>query len=167
MERVRIGLLSDTHGYLDSSISACFADCDEIWHAGDIGSLDVLEGLRRLKPVRAVFGNIDGDAVRAEAPLDLEWECGGLRVYMTHINDARARREIGRRHADVFVCGHSHVLKAGRDPKLGVLHLNPGACGNQGFHETRTVLRFRLEAGRVDSVEAIALGPRGRRRATP
>jgi uncharacterized protein len=166
---VRIGLLSDTHGFLDEAVYSYFAECDEIWHAGDFGTVDVLRDLRAFKPLRGVFGNVDGADVRAEAGYDLEWDCEGLSVYMTHIGgrpgayDTRARKELANRRPGLFVCGHSHILLVARDPTLGLLHLNPGAFGHNGWHKMRTMLRFTVASGKVSEVEAIELGPRGRR----
>lgn len=165
---MRIGLLSDTHGFLDDAIFTYFAQCDEIWHAGDFGSEEILDRLTAFKPVRGVYGNIDGSKVRAELPRDLAWDCAGVQVYMTHIGgypgnyDARAKKEILRRKPGLFICGHSHILKVMRDPSLGLLHMNPGACGHHGWHLTRTLLRFTIDAGQYSGVEAIELGPRGR-----
>ncbi len=133
---MRIGLLSDTHGFLDEAVFSCFAECDEVWHAGDVGSVHVLNRLREFKPTRGVYGNVDDAALRAELPREIEWECGGVRVYMTHIGgppgryDPHARRELTRRRPDLFVCGHSHILKVMRDPAFGLLYMNPGACGH-------------------------------------
>jgi putative phosphoesterase len=166
---LRIGLLSDTHGFLDDAVFDHFSQCDEVWHAGDFGSAEVLDRLRDFKPLRGVYGNIDGPQLRAELPQDLAWECEGMRVYMTHIGgypgsyDARARKEIERLRPGLFICGHSHILKVMRDPALELLHMNPGACGHQGWHLVRTMLRFTVEAGKMSGVEAIELGPRGRR----
>jgi uncharacterized protein len=167
---MRIGLLSDTHGFLDPQVSSAFGDCDEIWHAGDLGSVDVLDHLTRLKPLRAVYGNIDDGQLRADLPEDLEWECEGVRIYMTHIGgypgryDRRAKKELIRRQPDLFVCGHSHILRVTRDSALGLLYMNPGASGHQGWHAMRTLLRFTLRTGKISEVEAIELGPRGTRR---
>ena len=166
---MRIGLLSDTHGFLDAAVPQYFAACDEVWHAGDFGSVEILDRLRAFKPVRAVYGNIDGPELRADLPRDLDWECQGVRVFMTHIGgypgnyDARARKEIRRLRPNLFIAGHSHILKVMRDPDLALLHMNPGACGHHGWHVIRTMLRFTVAAGRVSEVEAIELGPRGRR----
>jgi putative phosphoesterase len=163
---VRIGLLSDTHGFLDEAVFSYFAECDELWHAGDFGSLEVLRRLRDFGPLRAVYGNVDGAEIRAEAPGDLEWECEGVRVYMTHAGghpghyEAKARRQLERRRPDLFVCGHSHILRVMRDPELGLVYMNPGACGRHGWHIVRTLLRFSLHAGKIADVEAIELGPR-------
>lgn len=165
---MRIGLLSDSHGLLDDAIFKYFEGCDEVWHAGDFGDKQILDRLRAFKPTRGVFGNIDGEALRAELTEDLEWDCQGLRVYMTHIGgypgrwDARARRELKRRRPGLFVCGHSHVLRVMRDVSLGLVYLNPGACGHKGWHTMRTALRFSIIDGQAGGVEAIELGPRGR-----
>lgn len=166
---MRIGLLSDSHGFLDEAVFQWFAECDEVWHAGDFGAAAVLDRLKAFKPVRGVWGNIDGPDVRDALDQDLEWECEGLRVYMTHIGgypgayDRRAKSEIVRRGPGLFICGHSHILKVMRDPKLHLVHLNPGACGHQGWHKVRTLLRFTVADGKLSAMEAIELGPRGMR----
>jgi putative phosphoesterase len=163
---MRIGLLSDTHGFLDESIFTYFAACDEIWHAGDFGPVTLLDRLKAFKPFRGVYGNVDGPEIRSEVPGHASWECEGVRVYMTHVGgypgnyDKRARREIVAREPDLFICGHSHILRVMRDSTLDLLHMNPGACGRHGWHQVRTLLRFRVEAGKVSEVEAIELGPR-------
>lgn len=163
---MRIGLMSDTHGRLDPEVLTSFSECDEIWHAGDIGKPAVLDQLRAAKPVRAVYGNVDGADLRGELTEDLEWECSGLRVYMTHIGgypgsyDRRAYREILRCRPGLFICGHSHILKVMRDPALGLMHMNPGACGYYGWHKVRTLLRFTIEQGGMKAAEAIELSPR-------
>jgi len=166
--KLRIGLLSDTHGYLDDQILHYLGECDEIWHAGDFGTPQVLDRLRALRPVRGVYGNVDGAELRADLPRDLDWDCLGLRVFMTHIGgypgnyDPRARKNLQRLRPALFICGHSHILKVTRDPALGLLHMNPGACGRQGWHLMRTILRFTVEDAKISAVEAIELGPRGR-----
>ncbi len=132
---MRIGLMSDTHGFLDESIFEYFAECDEVWHAGDFGPVALLDRLRAFKPIRGVYGNIDGAEVRKEVPKDLNWVCEGVRIYMTHIGgypgnyDRKAKEIIERERPTLFICGHSHILKVVRDPKLQLLHMNPGACG--------------------------------------
>jgi len=162
---MRIGLLSDTHGFLDPSILNYFADCDEVWHAGDFGP-DVLEPLRAFKPLRGVYGNIDGDEIRNQFPRDLSWECEGLRVYMTHIGgypgayERRIQPELDARRPGLFICGHSHILKVVRDPARSLVHLNPGACGRQGWHQMRTLLRFTVLDGKLGKMDAVELGPR-------
>ena len=162
---MRIGLLSDTHGFLDPAILNYFAGCDEVWHAGDFGP-DVLEPLRAFKHLRGVYGNIDGDEIRQQFPRDLGWDCEGLRVYMTHIGgypgayDRRVKPELDARHPGLFICGHSHILKVVRDPARSLIHLNPGACGRQGWHHTRTLLRFTVLDAKLSAMDAIELGPR-------
>jgi len=166
---MRIGLLSDTHGFLDEAVFTYFAECDEVWHAGDFGTVGVLDRLKTFKPVRGVFGNIDGEETRTELPQDLYFKCEGLSVYMTHIGgypgryDPRARREVQWRRPDLFICGHSHLVRVVRDPGLGCLHMNPGACGHIGWHKTRTIIRFTVSIDQVEKVELIELGPRGRK----
>lgn len=165
---MRIALISDSHGFLDDAILTYAAECDEIWHAGDVGSAEVLGRLKAEKPLRGVSGNIDGAEVRAELPEQAAWDCEGLRVYMRHIGghpghyDPRAKQEILRRNPQLFICGHSHIVRVDRDPALGLLHMNPGACGHTGWHAMRTMLRFSLQAGNIGNVELIELGPRGR-----
>jgi uncharacterized protein len=166
---VRIGLLSDSHGFLDESLLSRFSGCDELWHAGDFGSVEVLDRLEAFKPTRGVYGNVDGGDLRTRLPLDMMWQCEGIRVYMTHIGgypgryDRNVKKILARDRPDLFICGHSHILRVMRDPALGFLHMNPGACGHSGWHTIRTVLRFTVEAGKIAGVEAIELGPRGRK----
>jgi putative phosphoesterase len=165
---MRIGLLSDTHGFLDEAIMIHFSQCDEIWHAGDFGSSEVLDKLSAFKPVRAVFGNVDGPEIRSRLPEDLDWTTGNVRVYMTHIGgypgryDARAKRELVRRKPDLFICGHSHIARVMRDRTMALLHINPGASGHSGWHTKRTAVRLHVEADQITKVELIELGPRGR-----
>lgn len=169
---LRVGLMSDTHGFIDEAVYRYFADCDEVWHAGDFGPMSILEALEAFKPLRAVWGNIDGAEVRRAVPRDLEWDCEGLRVYMTHIGgypgayERRVKPELTKRKPGLFICGHSHILKVMRDPALGLIHFNPGACGHTGWHTMRTLLRFRVDQGKVEGLEAIELGPRGRQGAS-
>jgi uncharacterized protein len=165
---LRIGLLSDTHGFLDPAIFTYFEGCDEIWHAGDFGPIEILDELKDFKPLKGVWGNIDGAEVRASVPREMEWECGGMKTYMTHIAghpgawDARAKAAIASLRPQLVICGHSHILKVMRDPKTGLIHLNPGAAGHNGWHTMRTMLRFQIDDGRMHNLEAIELGPRGR-----
>ena len=169
---MRIGLLSDTHGFLDEAIFQHFAECDEVWHAGDFGPPEILDRLKAFKPIRGVYGNIDGAEIRAELSKDLAWNCEGVSVYMTHIGgypgnyDRAAKKELQRLRPGLFICGHSHILKVMRDPALSLLHMNPGACGHQGWHLMRTLLRFTVADGKISALEAIELGARGRRPAT-
>ncbi len=170
-----VGLISDTHGFLDEALLEQLKDCDELWHAGDLGpgesgACGLLDRLRSLKPVRAVYGNVDGAEIRADLPADLYWESEGVRVFMTHIGgypgnyDRRAKKELLHHRPDLFICGHSHILRVMRDSDLQLLHMNPGACGHNGWHKMRTALRFTLKQGKVADVVAIELGPRGRSR---
>jgi uncharacterized protein len=168
-----VGLISDTHGFLDETLFKHLDGCDELWHAGDLGpgendACGLLESLRGFKPLRAVYGNIDGAEIRSELPADLFWECEGVHVYMTHVGgypgnyDRRAKAELLRRQPDLFICGHSHILRVMRDSDLHLLHMNPGACGHNGWHKMRTALRFKIAHGKIDEVVAIELGGRGR-----
>ncbi len=165
---LKIGLLSDTHGYLDKKIYDVFKDVDEIWHAGDLGTIEFCDELKSFKPFYAVFGNIDGKEIRLEYSLNLILEREGLRILMTHIGgypsnyEPKARRQIEEVKPDIFVCGHSHILKVMRDEKHNnMLVMNPGAAGVQGFHKMKTVLRFTLNNGKMENLEAIELGKRG------
>ncbi len=167
---MNIGLLSDTHSFLDERIFPYFEACDEIWHAGDFGSMEVIDRLRAFKPLRGVYGNIDDRKIQAEMPLDLRFECEGVPVFMTHIGGYPGRynprvRKILEENPPVdglFISGHSHILKVMPDKALHFLHINPGACGNEGWHQVKTIVRFRLEAGKIDQLEVIELGRRGR-----
>lgn len=164
---MNIGLLSDTHGFLDETIFDYFADVDEIWHAGDIGDSNVIDRLAAFRPLRAVYGNIDDQSLRHRFPEDLCFEAEGLRVFMTHIGgypgryNARARNIIDDYRPGLFICGHSHILKVMPDKARNLLHINPGACGHHGFHFMRTIVRFTIEAGSIGQLEVIELGKRG------
>ena len=165
---IKIGLLSDTHSVLDPSVLAHFAECDELWHAGDVGNVAVLDALEATgKIVRGVYGNIDDATIRNRWPLNLHFEVEGLSVFMTHIGGypgrytARVRKILDEEKPGLYVCGHSHILKVMMDKKRHCLHMNPGACGNHGFHQVRTVMRFNIAAGRVEQLEVIELGKRG------
>jgi len=165
---MRIGILSDTHGHLDDRILHHLAGCAEIWHAGDIGSLAVLDALTEVAPVRAVFGNIDDHRMRRTCPERLTWESAGVRCAMVHIGGHPGRYAAGVREwlraeqPDLFVCGHSHILRVERDADWGGLCINPGAAGVHGFHRMRTLLRMELASGAVQSMEAVELGLRGK-----
>ena len=162
----RIGLISDTHGWLDPRVQAHFSACDEIWHAGDIGPA-VAEELARWKPLRAVFGNIDDGATRSAFPEHLRFTLEGVRVWITHIAGKPPRytpevvRELRTTPTDLFICGHSHICSVQFDPGVNCLYMNPGAAGRHGWHQVRTILRFSLEAGKVKDLEVIELGKRG------
>lgn len=163
----RILLLSDTHGYMDEKILKYVRQADEVWHAGDIGSLEVTDSLQKLKPLRAVYGNIDDNRAQLEFPLDHRFYCEGVAVWMTHIGgypnryNPRIREEIKRDPPKLFISGHSHILKVMWDKKLGLLHLNPGACGIHGFHQVRTMLRFVIDGEDIKDLEIVELGKRG------
>ncbi|MEZ4962873.1 MAG: metallophosphoesterase family protein [Saprospiraceae bacterium] len=163
----RIGLLSDTHSFLDENIFTYFKDCDEIWHAGDIGNMEVADRLSAFKPLRAVFGNIDDGAMQRRFPLDLRFNCEGLEVFITHIGGypgkyTRRVREILRADPPgLYICGHSHILKVMPDKELNLLHINPGACGQEGFHQVKTIVRFTIEDGIIKNLEVVELGKRG------
>ena len=165
----KIGLLSDTHGHLPIGVFDHFVDCDEIWHAGDFGTLAVLEELEAFKPLRGVYGNIDGAKIRRIVPEHQRFECAGMQIWMTHIGgypgryDRRVRDLIRAQPPQLFISGHSHILKVMPDPKLGLLHINPGACGNQGWHKVKTLVRFTIEEGTLSELQVIELGPRSGR----
>ncbi len=163
-----IGLLSDTHSFLDPKVLHHFAEVDEIWHAGDFGSLDVIDQLKALKPLRGVYGNIDNATIRREYPEVLHFECDGVPILMTHIAGypgkytpkARILLETDAPAKGIFICGHSHILKAMPDKKYDFLHLNPGACGNEGWHAVKTLMRLKLDAGKILGLEVIEIGNR-------
>ncbi|PKP23566.1 MAG: YfcE family phosphodiesterase [Bacteroidetes bacterium HGW-Bacteroidetes-22] len=154
-----IGLISDTHGFLNPRVLAFFVSCDEIWHAGDIGSPTTLHALQAYKPTRAVYGNIDGTEVRHACPETLVFRVEDIRVAMIHIGgypgrySAMARKMITEEKPALFVCGHSHILKVIYDKKHEVLTLNPGAAGNSGFHQMVTALRFKIEGDMIFDME--------------
>lgn len=165
---MKILLLSDTHNYLDESIFNHAAEADEIWHAGDIGTIAIADKLQAIKPLRAVWGNIDGKDVRVCFPQDNRFNLNGLNVLITHIGgypnhyDPRIRKIIAQHPPDLFICGHSHILKVMRDSTYGLLHMNPGAAGIHGFHKVRTMIRFEINAGKIEKPEVIELGLRGK-----
>ncbi|MFH6985459.1 metallophosphoesterase family protein [Marinoscillum luteum] len=164
---MRIGIISDTHSYLDPSVFKYFSQCDEIWHAGDIGTLDVLQQLEAFKPTMAVFGNIDGHDVRAASPEDQVFVREGKKILMTHIAGSlprynpRVRDLIKTHQPDVLVCGHSHLLKVQPDKANNLLFINPGAAGKHGFHKIKTLLRLEIQEGKIQNLEVVELGPRG------
>jgi putative phosphoesterase len=143
-----------------------FKDCDEIWHAGDFGD-GVAEQLQSFKPVRGVYGNIDGQKIRREFPEQLFFECGGLQVLMIHIGGSpgnyypEAKKSIAVNKPSLFICGHSHILKVMQDKNHNMLYMNPGAAGKHGFHKMRTVLRFGIENKKIENLEVIEMGLRG------
>ena len=165
---MKIGLLSDTHSYLDSKILSYFNECDEIWHAGDIGDRVVVDELEKIKPLRAVYGNIDDQDMQVRYPEDLWFACESLTVWMTHIGGAppnynpRIKKVFKERIPDLFICGHSHILRIKKDPNYkNLLYLNPGAAGNHGFHHIKTIVRFEVIGKEIKNLEVIELGKRG------
>ncbi len=162
----KILLLSDTHSYIDAQIIKFVKQCDEVWHAGDIGNLDVTDTIKKIKPLRAVYGNIDDKDARSEFPLDNKFTLEGVDVWITHIGgypnkyNQRIREEIKINSPKIFIAGHSHILKIQYDKKLELLHLNPGAAGNYGFHKIRTMLRFKIDNGEIKDMEIIELAIR-------
>ena len=163
----RIGLLSDTHGYLDDRILAYLNECDEIWHAGDIGNAETAQKLSMLKPFRAVSGNIDGTDLRLDYPLRLRFVCEEVDVLIVHIGGypghytPEIRSEINSSAPKLFISGHSHILKVIYDNKYKLLHINPGAAGIQGFHQIRTLIRFTIDKAVIKDLEVIELGQKG------
>jgi len=163
----KIGLLSDTHSYLDPLIFEYFSDRDELWHAGDIGSMELVERLEAFKPLKAVYGNIDNHKIRQEFPLNLRFNCEGLEVFITHIGGypgrytKRVRELLTADPPNLYICGHSHILKVMPDKQLDLLHINPGACGVHGFHREKTIVRFAIDSGEIQNLEVINLGKRG------
>ncbi|MBQ7181417.1 MAG: metallophosphoesterase family protein [Bacteroidaceae bacterium] len=159
----RIGLLSDTHGYWDDRYLEYFESCDEIWHAGDIGSLELALRLQEFRPLRAVCGNCDGGDLRRMFPVKLCWDCEGAEVLMTHIGgypghyDPSIRQQIYARPPRLFISGHSHILKVQYDKQLNLLHINPGAAGLQGWHQVRTLVRFTARDAAFEDLEVIEI----------
>ena len=161
----KIGLLSDTHGYLDEAVFKHFEDCDEIWHAGDFGS-DVADRLAAFKPLKGVYGNIDDKIIRQQFPEHLRFNCEQVDVWMTHIGGypgkyaPAVREEIYNKPPKLFITGHSHILKVMFDPKIQCLHINPGAAGKSGWHKVKTLIRFCISDEKIHTLEAIELGNR-------
>ncbi|MGY8916193.1 MAG: metallophosphoesterase family protein [Flavobacteriales bacterium] len=163
----RILLLSDTHSHIDEAILKYAKQADEIWHAGDIGQLEVTDTLKKIKPLRAVYGNIDDHKAKLEFPLDNRFTCEEVDVWITHIGgypnkyNPRIREDIKADPPKLFISGHSHILKVMWDKKLSLLHMNPGACGKHGFHAVRTMLRFNIDGKDIKDLEIVELGKRG------
>lgn len=159
----QIGLLSDTHGYLHPKVFEFFADCDEVWHAGDMGGNHVAEQLNDFKPFRAVYGNIDGTSIRAIYPKNLRFLCEKVDVWITHIGgypgkyDKLVKDEIQANPPALFICGHSHILKVMSDKKLNLLFINPGAAGISGFHKVITMLKFCITEGKIHDLKILEL----------
>ena len=162
----KIGLLSDTHAWWDNKYAEYFSSCDEIWHAGDIGSNDLAARLAELKPLRAVYGNIDGQSLRLEYPEVAHFEVEKVKVMMTHMGgypgryNPMIRKELYDTRPNLFIAGHSHILKVAFDKSLNCLYINPGAAGKSGFHRVRTLMRFAIDEGNIKDLEVIELGNR-------
>jgi uncharacterized protein len=165
---INIACLSDTHGFLDDRLIDFMEPCDEIWHAGDIGSMEVVDMLRGLKPLRAVYGNIDDQRIRDIYPLHQRFYIDGLDVWMTHIGgypgkyDPAVKPAIFESPPGVFICGHSHILKVVNDKELGLIHINPGAAGRSGMHKVQTAIRFVIANEKLSEMEVIELQRRHR-----
>lgn len=162
----RIGLISDTHGFLDENVFTHFAHCDEVWHIGDFGSLEVADKLTAFKPLKGVYGNIDGNDIRGRYPEQLIFTCEKVKVMLRHIGgyppkyNPETRKELGIHKPQLFMSGHSHILKVIYDPKIQCLHMNPGAAGKHGWHKIRTLIRFVIDGSNIIDCEVIELGKR-------
>lgn len=158
---MKILLLSDTHSYIDKKILKYAAKADEVWHAGDIGDLNVTDELSKVSQLRAVYGNIDSTEIRGEFPLHNRFIIDGIDVWITHIGgypgkySPAIKDEINKNPPNLFICGHSHILKVMPDKRLNLLHMNPGAVGQHGFHQVRTMLRFEINHSKVENLEVI------------
>ncbi len=163
----KIALISDTHSWLDTDVLEHLQHVDEIWHGGDVGSLDVLDKLEAIKPVRAIYGNIDDRSIRDRLPLNNIFECEGVKVLMTHIGGypgrytKRVKALLESERPYLYICGHSHICKVMKDKRLDILHMNPGACGIAGFHQFRTMLLFECEDGAVNNLQLVEFGLKG------
>lgn len=162
----KILLLSDTHSHIDDTILKYVKLADEVWHAGDIGDLSVTDTIKNLKPLRAVYGNIDDAKARLEFPLHNRFMCEGVEVWITHIGgypgkyNLDIRAEIKQNPPKLFICGHSHILKVQFDKDLDLLHMNPGAAGKHGFHQVRTMLQFEIDGDKIQNLNVVELGTR-------
>lgn len=162
----RIGLISDTHGYFDDAVFKHFENCDEIWHAGDFGNIELADKLAAFKPLRGVYGNIDGKDIRQAYSEHLRFLCEDVDVWMTHIGgypdrySTNVKPEIYNNPPKLFITGHSHILKVVFDKKINCLHLNPGAAGKQGWHKVRTLMRFNINGDKIQDLEVIELNGR-------
>ncbi len=164
---MKIGLISDTHGWLDEQVFRHFENCHEIWHAGDFGTMEVIEKLQSFKPLKGVYGNIDEPAIQRIFPERLSFMCEGVKVCMQHIGGYTGKYApnvkgwLQMEKAQLFISGHSHILKVMFDEQLKCLHMNPGAAGRQGWHQVRTLLRFNVNGNKMENLEVIELGKRG------
>lgn len=160
----KILLLSDTHNYIDNQIIKYINEADQVWHAGDIGNIQIIEKIREFKPIIAVSGNIDGTDIRKEIPENQFFTCEEVSVFMTHIGGypnkyaPQIETKLKTLRPKIFICGHSHILKIIYDKKLNLLHLNPGACGKYGFHKVRTMIRFEIHQSEIKNMQIIELG---------
>ncbi len=165
---MKIGIISDTHSHLEDAIYEYFSECDELWHAGDIGNMETLEKLESFKPLVAVWGNIDGDKVRVATEEVQVFTRSGKKILMIHIAgkpysyNPQVRRLIAFHQPDLLICGHSHILKVQKDHKNNLLYINPGAAGIHGFHQVKTILRFEINDQTISNMEVIELGKRGK-----
>jgi putative phosphoesterase len=165
---MKIGLLSDTHGWIHPRLFDHFAECDEIWHAGDIGGIAIADRLSAFKSLKAVYGNIDDAIVRRTYNENLNFMAGELRIWLTHIGgnpghyDRRVMPAIYENPPDIFICGHSHIARVMHDKKAGFLYINPGAAGYSGFHKFMTAIRFQIDGKDIHDLELIELGERGK-----
>ena len=165
---MRIGLISDTHGYLDDAVFKHFETCDEIWHAGDVGTSSIIDSLSSFRPVRGVYGNIDGQDVKSLLPEALCWHCEQVKVLMLHIGGAppkynpRARQLLKQYQPKLFIAGHSHILKVIYDDNYQCLHMNPGAAGKHGWHKVRTLIRFTIDGNDMRDCQIVELGVSGK-----
>ena len=164
---MKIGLMSDTHSFLDEKVFHHFRDVDEIWHAGDFGTVELAERLEAFKPLRGVYGNIDSQSLRARFPEKLVFDTEGVKIFMQHIGGYPSRYAPYVRGAlmvekpNLFISGHSHILKIMPDKTLNLLHINPGACGNEGWHKIKTLVRFEILNATIQNLEVIEIGLRG------
>jgi putative phosphoesterase len=163
---MKIGLISDTHGFMDESVFKYFSDCDQVWHLGDIGSIEILERLEHSFDVRAVYGNIDGQDIRIRTSKVILLDIEQKRFLLTHIAgrpgkyNSNAKELIRQHRPDVLICGHSHILQVEQDQTNKLLFINPGAAGRHGFHKKKTLIRFDIEQGRMYNLEVIDMGNR-------
>ena len=159
----KILLLSDTHSFIDDQILKFVKQADEVWHAGDIGNISIMDKLNKISPAKAVYGNIDNHLIRAEYPENLCFKIEGLKFWITHIGgkpynyNKRTYSKLKDEKPDVFICGHSHICKVMMDKRLNTLYINPGAAGKVGFHNVRTLIRFNISSGSIKNLEVIEL----------
>jgi hypothetical protein len=162
----RIGIISDTHSWLDEAAFTHFQHCDEIWHAGDFGTMEVAEQLQNFRPLKGVWGNIDDAVIRHAFPETLRWRCEDVEVVMTHIGGypgkyaPAIRKTLQQNPPQLFICGHSHILKIMYDDKLRCLHINPGAAGRQGWHKVRTLVLLTIDGSTMKDCKVVELGGR-------